>query len=282
MLFRSVSGAVINIALDPILIFGCDMGIAGAALATTVSQYLSFIFLLVMIRKGGNIQIRFQNFKPSLHFYIEVIRGGIPSLFRQGLASVATICLNHAAGVYGDAAIAGMSIVSRIMMFVNSALIGFGQGFQPVCGFNYGAKKYKRVLDAFFFCVKVAFFSLAGIAVVVYIFAPGLVTVFRKGDADVIEVGTAALRYSVMALPLSSWIIMCNMMLQSIGKGLKASIVASARQGIFFLPLIAILPYFFGLIGVEACQAVSDLFALTVSIPLGVSVIREMRQEEKS
>lgn len=277
-----VSGAVINIALDPILIFGCDMGIAGAALATTVSQYLSFIFLLVMIRKGGNIQIRFQNFKPSLHFYIEVIRGGIPSLFRQGLASVATICLNHAAGVYGDAAIAGMSIVSRIMMFVNSALIGFGQGFQPVCGFNYGAKKYKRVLDAFFFCVKVAFFSLAGIAVVVYIFAPGLVTVFRKGDADVIEVGTAALRYSVMALPLSSWIIMCNMMLQSIGKGLKASIVASARQGIFFLPLIAILPYFFGLIGVEACQAVSDFFALTVSIPLGVSVIREMQREEKS
>lgn len=277
-----VSGAVINIALDPILIFGCGMGIAGAALATTVSQYLSFIFLLVMIRRGGNIQIRFQNFKPSLHFYIEVIRGGIPSLFRQGLASVATICLNHAAGVYGDAAIAGMSIVSRIMMFVNSALIGFGQGFQPVCGFNYGAKRYKRVLDAFFFCVKVAFFCLAGIAVVVYIFAPGLVTIFRKGDADVIEVGTAALRYSVMALPLSSWIIMCNMMLQSIGKGLKASIVASARQGIFFLPLIAILPYFFGIIGVEVCQAVSDFFALTVSIPLGVSVIREMRREEKS
>lgn len=113
----------------------------------------------------------------------------------------------------------------------------------------------------------------------VYIFAPGLVTVFRKGDPDVIAVGTAALRYSVIALPLSAWIIMCNMMLQSIGKGLKASIVASARQGIFFLPLIAILPYFFGLTGVEACQAVSDFFALSVSIPLGLSVIREMRAE---
>ena len=274
-----VSGAVINIVLDPILIFVCNMGIAGAALATTLSQYLSFLFLLVMIRKGGNIQIRFRNFKPSVHFYMEVIRGGIPSLFRQGLASVATICLNHAAGVYGDAAIAGMSIVSRIMMFVNSALIGFGQGFQPVCGFNYGAKRYERVLDAFFFCVKVAFFCLLGVTVVVYIFAPGLVTVFRKGDPDVIAVGTAALRYSVIALPLSAWIIMCNMMLQSIGKGLKASIVASARQGIFFLPLIAILPYFFGLTGVEACQAVSDFFALSVSIPLGLSVIREMRAE---
>ena len=274
-----VSGAVINIVLDPILIFVCNMGIAGAALATTLSQYLSFLFLLVMIRKGGNIQIRFRNFKPSVHFYMEVIRGGIPSLFRQGLASVATICLNHAAGVYGDAAIAGMSIVSRIMMFVNSALIGFGQGFQPVCGFNYGAKRYERVLDACFFCVKVAFFCLLGVTVVVYIFAPGLVTVFRKGDPDVIAVGTAALRYSVIALPLSAWIIMCNMMLQSIGKGLKASIVASARQGIFFLPLIAILPYFFGLTGVEACQAVSDFFALSVSIPLGLSVIREMRAE---
>ena len=277
-----VSGAVINIVLDPVLIFLCGMGIAGAALATTLSQYLSFLFLLIMVRKGGNIQIRFRNFKPSLHFYKEIIRGGIPSLFRQGLASVATICLNHAAGVYGDAAIAGMSIVSRIMMFVNSALIGFGQGFQPVCGFNYGAKKYKRVLDAFAFCVKTAFLCLAAMAVIVYLSAPGLVTIFRKGDADVIKVGTAALRYSIVALPLSAWIIMCNMMLQSIGKGLKASIVASARQGIFFLPLIAILPKFFGLVGVEACQAVSDVFALTVSIPLGISVINEMRRDENN
>lgn len=275
-----VSGAVINIVLDPILIFGFGMGVAGAALATTVSQYLSFIFLLFMIRRGGNIQIRFKNFKPSLHFYKEVIRGGIPSLFRQGLASVAAICLNHAAGVYGDAAIAGMSIVSRIMMFVNSALIGFGQGFQPVCGFNYGAKRYKRVLEAFFFCVKTAFLFLAGVAVIVFIFAPQLVTIFRKGDVDVIKVGTVALRYSIVVLPLSSWIVMCNMMLQSIGKGLKASIVASARQGIFFLPLIAILPYFLGLTGVEICQAVSDIFALTVSIPLGISVIREMKRED--
>lgn len=276
-----VSGAVINIILDPVLIFGCGMGVAGAALATTVSQYLSFFFLLIMVTKGGNIRIRFSNFKPSLHFYQEIIRGGIPALFRQGLASVATICLNHAASVYGDAAIAGMSIVSRIMMFANSALIGFGQGFQPVCGFNYGAGKYKRVLDAYWFCVKFASVVLLGLAVIVYICAPQLVTVFRKDDLKVIEVGTAALRYSVVAFPLSSWIIMCNMMLQSIGKGVKASIVSSARQGIFFLPLIAILPHFFELTGVEICQAVSDICALTVSIPIGMSVIREMKEQDE-
>ena len=275
-----VSGAVINIGLDPFFIFVCDMGVAGAALATTISQYMSFLFLLLMIRKGGNIRIRFQNFRPSLHFYKEVIRGGIPSLCRQGLASVATICLNHAAGNYGDAAIAGMSIVSRVMMFANSALIGFGQGFQPVCGFNYGAKKYKRVLDAFWFCVRTAFIFLTVVAVVIFAFAPEIIALFRKGDADVITVGTAALRYSIAVFPLSAWIVMCNMMLQSIGKGLKASIVASARQGIFFLPLIAILPHLFGLTGVEICQTVSDVLALTVSIPLGVSVIREMRREE--
>lgn len=272
-----VSGAVINIGLDPFFIFVCDMGVAGAALATTISQYVSFVFLLIMVRKGGNIRIRFKNFKPNVHFYKEVIRGGIPSLCRQGLASVATICLNHAAGGYGDAAIAGMSIVTRVMMFANSALIGFGQGFQPVCGFNYGAKKYKRVLDAYWFCVRTAFVFLTALSVVIYIFSPEIISLFRKGDADVIEVGTAALRYNIVVFPVSAWIIMCNMMLQSIGKGLKASIVASARQGIFFLPLIAILPRLFGITGVEICQTVSDILALTVSIPLGVSVIKEMK-----
>ena len=272
-----VSGAVVNIVLDPFFIFICGMGVAGAALATTISQYLSFILLIIMVKKGGNIQLRFRNFQPSLHFYKEIIRGGIPALFRQGLASVATIFLNHAAGVYGDAAIAGMSIVSRIMMFANSALIGFGQGFQPVCGFNYGAGKNDRVLKAYWFCVKSSFVVLSVMAVVVFLFAPQFVAIFQKEDADVIKVGTAALRYSVISFPLSAWIVMCNMMLQSIGKGLKASIVASARQGIFFLPLIAILPKLLGLTGVEACQAVSDVFALTISIPLGFSVIREMK-----
>ena len=273
-----VSGAVLNMVLDPVLILACNLGIAGAAMATTISQYVSFVLLLIMIRSGGNMQIRFRNFKPNIHFYKEIIRGGMPSLCRQGLASVATICLNHTAGMYGDAAIAGMSIVSRISMCANSALIGFGQGFQPVCGFNYGAGKYKRVLEAFWFCVKYAFLFLIVVGITGFAFAPGLVSLFRE-DADVITVGTAALRYQVIAFPLNAWIVMCNMMLQSIGKGLKASIVASARQGLCFLPLILILPHFFGLTGVEICQAVSDVFTLMISVPIGLSVIREMQKQ---
>lgn len=272
-----VSGGVLNMILDPLLIFACNLGIAGAALATTISQYVSFIILSIMIRKGGNVQIKFSNFKPSLHYYKEIIRGGTPSLCRQGLASLATICLNHSAGVYGDAAIAGMSIVSRIAMFANSALIGFGQGFQPVCGFNYGAKKYDRVLEAFWFCVKYAFIFLVVVGICGVAFAPQLVALFRKGDLEVIEVGAAALRFQAIVFPLNAWIVMCNMMLQSIGKGLKASIVASARQGLCFLPLIFILPHFFALTGVEICQMVSDIMTLAISVPIGFSVIKEMK-----
>lgn len=272
-----VSGGVLNMILDPLLIFACNLGIAGAALATTISQYVSFTILSIMIRKGGNVQIKLSNFKPSLHYFKEIIRGGTPSLCRQGLASLATICLNHSAGIYGDAAIAGMSIVSRISMFANSALIGFGQGFQPVCGFNYGAKKYDRVLEAFWFCVKYAFLFLVVIGICGVAFAPQLVALFRKGDLEVIEVGAAALRFQAIVFPLNAWIVMCNMMLQSIGKGLKASIVASARQGLCFLPLIFILPHFFALTGVEMCQMVSDIMTLAISIPIGLSVIKEMK-----
>jgi len=273
-----VSGAVLNMALDPILIFGCNLGIAGAALATMISQYISFVLLLIMIRRGGNMQIRFCNFKPSLYFYKEMIRGGTPSLCRQGLASLAAIFLNRTAGLYGDAAIAGMSIVSRISMFANSALIGFGQGFQPVCGFNYGAGKNERVLEAFWFCVKYAFVFLLIVGTAGFVFAPELVTLFRKDDLEVIAVGTAALRVQVIAFPLNAWIVMCNMMLQSVGKGLKASIVASARQGLCFIPLIFILPHFLGLFGVEICQAISDVLTLVISVPIGMSVVKEMKQ----
>ena len=279
-----VTGAILNIILDPILIFSCGMGVAGAALATVLSQGVSFLILFFMSRKGGNIRIEFRNFKPSWHLYKEMFRGGIPSLCRQGLASIAQICLNRAAGLYGgdfsDAAIAAMSIVGRISMFANSALIGFGQGFQPVCGMNYGAKKYGRVRQAFAFCVKYAIIFLLVVSAVGFVFAGPLVTFFRREDADVIRIGTLALRLQCLVFPLNAWIVMCNMMLQSIGKAAKASIVAAARQGIFFIPLIWILPWFFGLLGVQMCQSWSDICSFALAVPMGIGVLREMKREE--
>ena len=279
-----VTGAVLNIGLDPLLIFVCDMGVAGAALATIISQICSFVLLLVGSTKGGNIRIRFQNFHPTLYYLGEMVRGGFPSLCRQGLGSIAGIFLNHAAGsyagIYGDAAIAGMSIVTRVTMFANSALIGFGQGFQPVCGMNYGAGKYSRVREAFWFCVKGATVFLIAVSIAGFLFAEPIVTLFRKDDIDVIRIGTLALRLQCIVFPFGAWIVMCNMMLQSIGKAVRASIVAAARQGLFFIPLILILPRIFGLFGVQVCQTVSDVFSLMLSIPFGLSVLNEMKKEE--
>ena len=271
-----VSGAVLNIALDPIFIFVCDMGIAGAALATVISQYIGLGVLWVQTRKGASVKVKVSSFKPTFENVKEIIRRGFPSLCRQGLASVATICLNYGAGIYGDAAIAAMSVVSRISFFANSAMIGFGQGFQPVCGFNYGAGLYKRVKEGFYFCVTAGAVFLAVMGIIGSIFAPDLIAVFRKDDAEVIKTGAAALRYVCIAFPLNAWIIMCNMFLQTIGKAARASFLASARQGLFFIPLIMILPRIFGITGVEICQMICDILTFVVSIPLSIRIIREL------
>ena len=279
-----VTGGLLNMVLDPLLIFTCDMGVAGAALATIISQIVSFVLLFLMSRKGGNIRIEFRNFKPTWALYKEIFRGGVPSLCRQGLASIAQICLNHSAGTFGgaysDAAIAAMSIVGRISMFANSALIGFGQGFQPVCGMNYGAKQFDRVRQAFAFCVKYAAVFLVIVSAAGIIFAEPLVTCFRREDAEVIRIGTLALRLQCIVFPLNAWIVTSNMMLQSIGKAARASFVAAARQGIFFIPLIWILPQIFGLLGVQMCQTWSDILTFGVSVPMCVGVLREMKQAE--
>ncbi|MBD5460391.1 MAG: MATE family efflux transporter [Lachnospiraceae bacterium] len=279
-----VTGAVVNIALDPIFIFVFQMGVSGAAAATVVSQLISFCLLWLESHKGGNIKVKWKNFHPDFASLKEIFKGGLPSLCRQGLGSVATICLNRSAGMFAGEytvqAIAAMSVVTRITMFANSALIGFGQGFQPVCGMNYGAGKYDRVREGFWFCVKTALCFLVVVSVFGILFAEPLVTLFRKDDPDVIRIGTTALRLQCIAFPLSSFVVICNMYLQSIGKAAKASIVAASRQGIFFLPLIWILPYFMGLFGVQISQMISDICSFFLAVPLGISVLREMKQKE--
>ena len=271
-----VSGAVINIALDPLLIFTFDFGVSGAAIATIVSQLVSFVILFIGIFRSNAIDIRIRNFKPTVERYKIIINGGSPSLFRQGLNSVATICLNVAARAYGDYAIAGMSIVTRIMQFANSCLIGFGQGFQPVCGFNYGAKKFDRVREGFWFCVKLSTAVLLLLAAACFAFAPAIVSLFQD-DPGVIKVGRIALRLQCITFPLAGWIVMSNMMSQTIGKAIPASFLAMARQGLFFIPAVLILPHCLGILGVELSQAVADAITIAVAIPLQLKIMREMK-----
>lgn len=277
-----VTGAVINMVLDPILILELDMGVKGAALATTISQVISFFLLLVGTTRGGSIRIHIKNFSFRFYYLKEIFRGGVPSLFRQGLGSLAAVFLNQVVGpIGGDAAITGMSIVSRITLFANSALIGFGQGFQPVCGFNYGAAKYKRVREAFWFCVRYAFFALILLAVLGWIYAPQLVAIFKENDPAVVEVGRRALRYQCLTFPLGAWIIMVNMMLQSVGKAVSASATAAARQGLFFIPMILILPRFFSLNGVFYAQPLADVCTFLLTLPLAFRFLNQLKQGDR-
>ncbi len=269
------SGAVLNIGLDPLLIFVLDLGVAGAAWATIISQFVSFCLLLAGCTRGGNLHIRLSRVQLKWSYYKRIIQGGLPSLARQGLASVATICLNRAAGPYGDAAIAAMSVVQRIMMFGGSAMIGFGQGFQPVCGFNYGAKLYGRVKEGFWFCVKTSTVFLFAVGVLGFLFAPQLVALFQK-DPDVIRYGAAALRFQCVTLCFQGWVVMSNMMLQTIGRNVSATFIAMARQGIFFIPLVWALSAALGMLGVQIAQPVSDLLTLLCAVPIQCRVLRQL------
>ena len=275
------SGAVLNIALDPLFIFVFDMGVSGAALATIISQFVGFVLLLKGTTQGGNLRIRLRNVTFSKYYYSQIINGGMPSLCRQGLGSVATICLNLMAGPYGDAAIAAMSVVGRVMNLAASVVTGFGQGFQPVCGFNYGAFLYDRVKEGFWFCVKVATVILIVLSAAGYLLAPQVIQLFSKNDPQVIAIGTQALRWQCLTFPLCGWITICNMMLQTIGKSFRASLLALSRQGLFFIPAVLLLPALIGIQGVEIAQPIADVCSFVLAIPLQLSVLHEMTVKQR-
>ena len=271
-----ISGSIINCLLDPVFIFGFSMGVSGAAVASVIGQICGFIILLIMSQKEGVIHYTHRRISFEGRFVKEIIAGGTPSISRQGLASVSTIALNSVAGNYGDAAIAAMSIVTRISMFIFSVIVGLGQGFQPMCGFCYGAKLYDRVKEGFWFSTKIGTFFLLFWSVVLIIFSGEVVSLFRD-DPEVIAIGIPALRYQMIIFPACSFMMMANMMMQTCRKTIRANILAASRQGLFFIPLIFVLPYFYGLFGVEICQAVSDVISLIVTIPIVWTAFKEMR-----
>ena len=274
--YGAISGSIINCLLDPVFIFGFSMGVSGAAVASVIGQICGFVILLIMSQKEGVIHYTHRRISFEGRFVKEIIAGGTPSISRQGLASVSTIALNSVAGNYGDAAIAAMSIVTRISMFIFSVIVGLGQGFQPMCGFCYGAKLYDRVKEGFWFSTKIGTFFLLFWSVILIIFSGEVVSLFRD-DPEVIAIGIPALRYQMIIFPACSFMMMANMMMQTCRKTIRANILAASRQGLFFIPLIFVLPYFYGLFGVEICQAVSDIISLIVTIPIVWSAFKEMK-----
>jgi len=272
-----LSGVILNVFLAPLFIFGFRLGVKGAAMATMTSQMTSFFILLFYgCRRKGNIPIRISLFSPSFSRYKEMFRGGLPALIRQGLMSAATILINHFAKNYGDAAIAAISIVNRLCMLANSMMLGIGQGFQPVCGFNYGAKLYSRVRKSFWFCVRFCTTGLFIICVLMAVFAPNIIALFRKDDLEVIAIGARGLRLNCISLPFMGLVIMTNMMTQTMGKALEASIVASSRRGIFLIPSLFILGPSLGLFGIQLCTPIADLMSLMIAIPIMIRILKQL------
>lgn len=266
-MYGMLTGAVLNVALVPLFMFTFNLGIVGCAIGTLISQIAGFLVLLYMSFRDGNLPIEIKNFSFKSHYYIEIFKGGTPSLSRQGLASLSTMLLNVAAGAYGDAAIAGMSIVTRVTFFVFAIIIGIGQGFQPLCGFCYGAKLYKRVREGFYFCLKTYFVILLPVCILTFLFADNLIDILRH-DSQVVAVGAVALRWQVITFPIAAFLTASNMMLQTSGRTIPANLLASARNGLYLIPAILILPYFYGLLGVEISQAVADLFSFIMAVPI--------------
>lgn len=275
------TGGLVNIALDPIFIFVFKLGAGGAAMATMLSQCVSFCILLSMFLKKrslAELSPRWVSFRPSV--YLDIIKNGFPSLCRQGLSSLSAVLLNTAASVYGDAAIAAMAIVGRVYLFASYLGLGIGQGAQPVYGYNYGARKFGRVRQTYQFSVACATACVGAAAIASIVLAPQIVALFRRDDALVIEIGSLALRLAGVALLTTSFTTGSTMLLQATGQSAAASLLSCCRQGIFFLPLILLLPGTLGVLGIQTAQPLADLLTAAASVPFVVVFYRKMKRME--
>ena len=281
-----VSGAVLNCVLDPIFIFTLGMDVKGAALATVVGQTVSCLMLYVGTLRSDSLKIHIKNFSPTAFYYKNIFVGGLPSLIRQSLSSVSVMCLNSAAAAAATAAlaaqtVAAFTVVNKITMLAFSALLGFGQGFQPICGFNYGAKRFDRVHGGYLFCLKVSFVFLIIMSALGYALAPGAVALFRD-DADVIRIGTTVMRCQCATFCLVGLVVTTNMVYQNLGRVIGGAVLAMARNGLYFIPAVLILPQVMSvpIWGVYIAQPVADVCAFLTALPLAVHVCRDLKQKQ--
>lgn len=275
-----MSGGLLNLAGDPLLMFGFGMGISGAGLSTALSQIISFLILLSMFLRGKTqVKLSMKNvcFKASV--ITRILTVGFPSLTRQGLSSISTMLLNRSTRVYGDAAVAGMSIVGRITMLTFTVVIGIGQGFQPVSAYNFGAKKYARLRKAYHLTILFQEIMLVVFVAVCFAFSGSLIGIFRD-DAEVIAIGTPALRYALLAQLTQAFVVATNMLYQSTGRAGGATFLSMLRSGLVFLPVLMIMRSTLGLYGIQIAQPISDVISFVLTIPFAIRYFRVYREAE--
>ena len=270
-------GSILNCVLDPIFIFTLDLGVAGASMATAISKLVSFsILIFPYITKRSVLRLSIRFFQPNREILSQIVKIGSSSMFRSGLAVVAGIVLNNIAGSISDAVLAGIGVTNKIMMFPFSVILGFGSGFQPVTGFNWGAKRFDRVLESYRFSAKCALIISVSMAVLLGLFANQVILLFAEADAEMQAIGALSIRLQCLALPIHAWVAVVNMFCNGLGKAKGALLLATARQGSCFLPIVYPMAWLFHSNGVAAVQAVADVLTLCLAVPLIRKVLKEV------
>ena len=271
-------GGVLNIVLDPIFIFGLDMGVAGASLATAISKWVSFgILIFPYVTRRSMLHLSIKNFRFSWDIISKVVSVGSSSMFRNGLAVIAGILLNDLAGNISDSVLAGIGVCTKIMMFPFCIILGFGNGFQPVAGFNWGAKQYDRVTESYRFSSRVSLIGSAIMALVIAVFADPIIALFAGTDPEMRQIGKICIWLQCIALPIHAWVAMVNMLCVGLGNAKGAMLLATARQGSCFLPILYPMALLFGSYGIASVQAAADALTLVFAIPMAIFMMKKIR-----
>ena len=272
-------GGVLNCVLDPIFIFGLDMGVAGASLATAISKVVSFsVLIFPYITRRSLLHLSVRNFYFSFDIIGKIVSIGASSMFRSGLAVVAGILLNDLAGNYSDSVLAGIGVTTKVMMFPFSIILGFGTGFQPVAGFNWGAKRFDRVQESYRFASRVALIGSAAMALLLILLADPIIVLFAGDDPQMRELGALCIRLQCIALPIHAWVAVVNMLCAGLGNAFGAFLLATARQGTCMIPILYVMDRYMGEYGVVSVQAVADVLSLALAVPMAIYMIRKIKK----
>jgi len=274
-------GGILNCVLDPIFIFNLDMGVAGASLATAISKVVSFLILIFpYLTRRSVLHLSIRNVRVVKDILYQVVSVGSSSMFRSGLSVVSAIILNNIAGDISDSVLAGVGVCTKIMMFPFGVILGFGTGFQPVAGFNWGAGRYDRVRESFRFASRTAIAVGLAMGVALAVGADGVIALFAEADPEMEAVGALCIRLQCLAMPIHSWVAVVNMLCAGLGDARGALILSSARQGTCFIPIVYPMAWLFGTMGVASVQAVADALSLVLAIPIVRGVLNRVRQAE--
>ena len=276
-------GGILNCFLDPIFImpWGLNMGVAGASLATAISKWVSFgILIFPYLTRRSVLHLSIRNFHCSKDIIGQIVSVGSSSMFRSGLAVVAGILLNKMAGNISTALLAVIGVTTKVMMFPFSIILGFGTGFQPVAGFNWGAKRYDRVKASFRFASVMALVGSAIMALILFVFANPVIVAFSEQGSDMQKFGELCIRLQCIALPIHGWVAVVNMFCSGLGNAKGAFVLATARQGTCFLPILYPLAFLFGAYGIACVQAIADILTLVLALPIMRKTRKTIAQAE--